>query len=323
MKISYLLASPRVSALLAAYVGLGGCLDERAPALEPTDSTVDVSEHDTSTDTDEAIITTGSAKVVRPGTKLNLDISLPPSLEAEIVGWQWSAIQPDGSAVSFQPNANIKNPTLEPWVIGDYVFRLALLDNTGRTHYAQEHRLMVAPRGGLHIELTWHTPTDPDETDTGSGSSWSAGSDVDLHLLHPRANGQYFDGEYDCYWEHTQPNWSTSGLDGSNPTLDRDDTDGAGPEVISLLSSEPDATYRVGVHYWNDWGYGTSLATIRIYIDGVLQDEWTNVQIVDGDMWESHEIDLASGEVRRLTIEDDEPQIIPMYTVGTGLEPLE
>lgn len=313
--------------LLCAYVALSSGCDEQAPALNQTDSAADVSKRDTSTDEagdfiEDAVITTGSAEVVRPGTTLRLDISLPPAVEAEIVGWQWSVVSPTGSVISFQPNANIKNPTFQPWVIGDYVFRLAMFDSAGRPRYAQEHRLMVAPGDGLHIELTWHTPGDPNEADTGGGGAWSAGSDVDLHLLHPLANGEWFDSTYDCHWENTNPNWNAWTVE-DDPTLDRDDTDGAGPEVISLMLPEADATYRVGVHYWNDWGYGESFATIRIYIDGVLQDEWAHVRIGNRALWESHEIDQANGDVRRLTIDDGGPKITPMFPIPYNQEPSE
>jgi hypothetical protein len=62
----------------------------------------------------------------------------------------------------------------------------------------------------IHIELTWSTPNDPDETDHGP----EAGSDVDLHFAAPGSQGWadqtdvgqdgeldlWFDMDRDCFW---------------------------------------------------------------------------------------------------------------------------
>ena len=259
--------------------------------------------------------TTDQGETAPPGVTVQLGADLAPELEEGVTGFQWSVDQPPGSAALFVPSASVRSPTFEAWVVGTYTFHLDVIDTQGQVRRAGSYLMAVRPADGLHVELTWQTPGDPDETDTGGSAGFSAGSDVDLHLLHPNANGRFFDWTYDCYWETVNPEWGAFGPT-DNPALDRDDTDGAGPEVISLEHTEA-LTYRVGVHYWSDWSYGPANATVRIYLDGLLQDEWT-VHVRSGDMWESHTIDAATGVVTRL-LAGEGPVITPEYPVNTGL----
>lgn len=144
----------------------------------------------------------------------------------------------------------------------------------------------------IDIELYWNTPGDPDENDTGPG----AGSDLDLHFRHP--NGVW-ESIWDCYSVNTNPDWGIAGSQ-NDPSLDRSDNDGAGPEIITLYDAE-DVTYRVGVHYANDYEYGASFATVRIFIDGLLQYEKVNVQLsATGYFWEVADIAWPSGVITEI-----------------------
>lgn len=283
-------------------------------AVEPDTSP----EPDTAGPTDEVLITSDHGDETLPGSVVQLGVEVPAELEPVITGYRWSVEQPAGSAVRFMPNEFVPAPTFEAWVVGTYVFHLDLVERVedeDRIRRAGSFMMRVSPNDALHVELTWRTPNDGDETDTGGSASYSVGSDVDLHVLHPSAE-KYFDWTYDCYWENTNPEWGAIGpLD--NPMLDRDDTDGAGPEVISI--ERPEAlTYRVGVHYWNDWAYGEAFATVRIFWGGVLLDQW-ETRVVNGDLWESHLIDAATATVTRLTADgSDAPRVTPQYPFSPG-----
>jgi hypothetical protein len=244
-----------------------------------------------------------------PGSVLQLDVVLPTELDDDVEQWRWSVIQPPGSATTFLPDATVRSPTFELWVIGTYTFQLEYLDGEGRSRFASEAVVTVTPTDDFHVQLTWHTPGDPDESDTGGEENWSAGSDVDLHLLHPNARGVFFHEAWDCHFWNLTPDWGAPGPD-NDPFLDRDDTDGAGPEVISVERPE-NVRYRVGVHYWNPWGFGVSFATVRIYIRGVLAEEWANVELAGRDLWESHDIDWPGGFVTRLYAQDGGPLVGP------------
>ena len=276
----------------------------------------DVVEPDTTLPPERGPITSNQGEQTRPGAVVQLGVELDDEQEQEITSFRWSVEQPAGSRSWFVPDEFARAPTFEAWVVGTYVFHLDVVINQSEYRRIGSYQMLVLPTDAVHIELTWRTPGDPDETDTGGNASSSAGSDVDLHVLQPTAQGKYFDFTYDCYWENTNPEWGVSGP-ADNPSIDRDDTDGAGPEVTSIDSMEAVA-YRVGVHYWNDWGYGEAFATVRIYIGGVLRDEW-EVEVVNGDMWESHTIDGATGTVTRLTGTDGQTALItPEYPISPG-----
>ena len=195
-----------------------------------------------------------------------------------------------------------------------------MLDSSGTPSCTPaEYAVVVIPDEAIHIELFWNTPNDPDETDEGP----DAGTDLDLHFLHPWASGPdvdedgepdgWFDIPFDCFWFNSHPNWASfdPAID-DDPGLDRDDTDGAGPENLNLNIPE-DVTYRVGVHYWNDHGYGASFATVRVYIYADLVFELPGIELVNTDMWEVCTIDWDSGAIEPILDGEGNYKITPNY----------
>ena len=90
-------------------------------------------------------------------------------------------------------------------------------------------------------------------------------TDVDFHLLHPRAM-RWFDDAYDCYYANCTGaglSWDAAGND-DDPRLDLDQTDGFGPENINI-DLPPAATYRVGVHFFSDDGMGPAQVYVNVY----------------------------------------------------------
>jgi len=260
---------------------------------------------------------------VIPQTVLHLfgDQSFAPA--GEIASWKWTVNQPTGSASVFVPSDTFPNPTFEANTAGTYEFMLEVWDVTGVkscTPWVQE--VAVLPDEAIHVELLWTTPNDPDETDEGP----EAGSDVDLHFVHnlyaksgpdldnDGAPDPWFDQPFDCFWFNAHPNWGS--FDPSvddDPGLDRDDTDGAGPENMNLNIPENGATYRVGVHYWSDHEYGPSYSTVRIYIWGVLVFEVKDVKLVNHDMWDVATIEWPSAKVSLVQTGDGGYKITPDY----------
>lgn len=224
--------------------------------------------------------------------------------------FRWSVDQPVGSVSLFMPSASSEAPTFELNVAGTYVFLLELLDGQGRVTASSSYTMLVVPVSALHVSLTWDTPGDPDQSDTGA----EAGSDLDLHFLRTDLGGDWFDSTFDCFWSSPSPSVTVldPALANHNPTLDRDDTDGAGPENINLgvLS---DGTFSIGVHYWFDHGFGNSFATIRVYLHGELIDEWAGVELTDRDLWHSHVFDATTGVLSRVQL-DGAPVIQSNYT---------
>jgi hypothetical protein len=267
-----------------------------------------------------AIIKVSEGDEVIPQTTLHLTGDESYSPYGQIVKWQWSIDGPVGSVEVFLPSKTFPNPTLAVNLAGIYTIALTVFDELGNSScFPAIYEVVVIPNEAIHVELLWHNPEDPDETDTGP----EAGADMDLHFVHPHAAGPDIDGDgapdgwfdipYDCFWFNAHPNWASfdPGIN-DDPGLDRDDTDGGGPENINLDIPE-NLTYRVGVHYWNDHGYGPGYATMRIYVYGQLVFEVADVKLVGCDMWEVVTIEWPSGQVKLVTDPGGGYKITPNY----------
>jgi hypothetical protein len=267
-----------------------------------------------------AIIKVAEGEEVCPGTLIHLNGEESYSPNGVIAKYEWSVDQPIWNQGMFIPSATFPNPTFEANVAGKYTFYLTVYDEAGiPSCFPAVYTVIVMCSEGIHVELTWHTPGDPNETDEGP----DMGSDLNLHFTHPWAQGPDRDGDgkpdgwfhipFDCFWFNPQPNWGIyDPAAQDDPALDRDDTDGAGPENINLVKPE-DVTYRVGVHYWYDHGFGPAHATVRVYIYANLQFEVTDVELKNGDMWEVGSIEWPSGKITPAAGKDGEYKITPCY----------
>ncbi len=149
---------------------------------------------------------------------------------------------------------------------------------------------------GLRVTLMWNTPGDPDSKDEGP----EAGADLDLHLRHPFAV-DWFDLPFDAFWSNASPTWGNMSNAQDDPSSGPDDVDGLGPEVIVIPIPEPGVSYRVGVHYWADNGFGPSTVQIRVSIFGQLIHETSLKQLQVGELWEALDIPWSKGSVVPVT----------------------
>ncbi len=150
--------------------------------------------------------------------------------------------------------------------------------------------------GGFHVELVWDTPADLDQTDED-------GTDMDLHLRHPSGRG-WAQAPFDCYFANGRPDWGPPGPAG-DPSLDLDDVNGAGPELISLRTPEDteplDGSYCIGVDYYRaenhltGGNWGPSTATVRVFLDGVLASEQARLLEATHHFWEANCITWGAG----------------------------
>ncbi len=248
----------------------------------------------------EAKIAIAEGEQVVPQTVLHLSgaQSIAPG-GGSISKWKWSVQkQPEGSKQTFVPGATFPSPSFTANAAGEYVFCLDVWDDQSPPQQSCTPAcvtVLVVPSEALHIELLWKTPADADETDKGQG----VGADMDVHLASPLAQGPdqdcdgsadpWFSQPFDVFWFNPTPKWGSAATEADDARLDLDDTDGAGPENINLDSPEGTATeaiqYPVGVHYWNDHGFGKSYATARIYVLGKLAVELKDVALNPVDLW--------------------------------------
>ena len=197
------------------------------------------------TDCPTAVIKCQEGEEVIPQTKLHLVGSQSYSENGMINKYEWTVDQPVGSQSVFLPSSLAPDPTFEVNVAGSYVFTLNVWAESGVSAcITTQFEVLVIPDEAIHVELLWHTPGDPDETDEGP----EAGADLDLHFVHPLAEGPDLDGDglpdgwfdepFDCFWFNQFPNWgSLDPLTDDDPGLDRDDTDGARNLSIDLRHS--------------------------------------------------------------------------------------
>jgi hypothetical protein len=220
------------------------------------------------------------------------------------IEYDWRVVAvPGGAPPPLAPSAAAAVVALEVDVVGTYRVAVDVYDPQGQVCGSAEVAIAVVADAPVHVELLWDTPLDPDQGDVGPG----VGGDLDLHVVTPLelAGPQgvalvdhLFDAPWDTYWFNAAPN--SGPLDpalNDDPSLDRDDADGAGPENTNIGFPHDDATYLVAAHYWTDNGYGASTATLRVYIYGALAFEASRL-MVKHDLWPAATIAWPSGEVR-------------------------
>lgn len=194
-------------------------------------------------------------------------------------------------------------------VVGTYTLKLHVKDNLGQdapSELCSEPVAIVTitaeSNEDIHVEMSWDTPSDRNQDDLN-------GSDVDLHMLHPRGN-DWGQSPYDCYYANPTPDWGVRGNPADDPTLDLDDVDGHGPENITLDDPEDTSAlgqpYRVGVDYYRAehqdslQSWGPSFITVKIYLGGQLA--WENQEPKElpstHDLWEVAQIIWAPNDHR-------------------------
>ena len=285
------------------------------PLLVPISAEVNIPQPECPT----AIIHCAEDDEVDSGTVLHFKGKESYANSGSIQEWEWSVEQPEGAQSMFAPSNTDPNPVFKVETPGVYNFCLDVVDNKGvKSCFPAKYDVLVVGPPAIWVELTWVTPGDPDETD-------KAGSDLNLHFQHPLAksggldldeDGEpdgWFNVPYDCFFYNFCPNWGSYDPEiNDDPHLDTDDTDGAGPENITLEIPEA-VTYRVGVYYWNDHEFGPALATVRVFLLGELAYEAEGLELKKLDMWEVCTIEWPSGAVKPVTNEDGLPKVTPDY----------
>lgn len=277
------------------------------------------------------VIVIEEGEVVQPQTVLHIhgDQSQSGSAGGTIISYSWTVDQPPENKFILLPTASSENVTHEVNIGGKYTYCLDVCDGQYCSSDAQCggavcKEVLVVPDKAIHCELTWHTPGDLDEFDEGE----DVGTDMDLHFTHPFAAMNDLDGDgkpdpwfhnpYDCFWFQKTPEWETANPDGKdNPSLDRDDTDGAGPENVNLDTPVSGRVYRIGVHYWDDHGLGASYPRLKCYIWGQavfdLDLRVTDTKMYKCDMWYAAEISWPQQVVTQIKNTDGTLKITHSY----------
>ena len=243
------------------------------------------------------VIDVAQGHFVSPGTVLHLDASGSIAPDGDVSYVSWAVMSPPGAAQeAFTPNAESPTVSYPVSTLGEYIFSLKVFDEVDGTVVSgcgtATWSVTVKDAIPLIVELTWDTPGDPNQSDTGTG----AGADLDLHVHNglgdrPDYDGDgapdtWFDFAHDTYWVDTSPDWGVPGPD-EDPWLVLEDPDGLGPERLEYHAPPMDSVFTVGAHVWSDYGFGASVATVRIYHFEELVHEVSDVVVNTGDLWEA------------------------------------
>ena len=144
-------------------------------------------------------------------------------------------------------------------IAGSYEVTLQVVNELGVKSAPAECDIDAIPEDAIHVELLWNTSS----------------ADMDLHMLRDEET-ELFDSPDDACFCNRSPNWGALTSSDDDPRLDIDDRGGFGPENINVLAPA-DGRYPVVVHYFDANGDGESTATLRYYINGVLELEQSQV----------------------------------------------
>lgn len=211
-----------------------------------------------------------------------------------IATYEWTIIQrPPNSNARLDPSNSDPKPSLFLDLAGVYIIELTVYDEQGLASCNDDDTKRVTvsavPDEDIHIQLVWDSPGDAVQTDTN-------GTDLDLHYLHPSAPS-WNSRPLDIFWDNRTADWGASGPQ-DDPSLDIDDTNGAGPENINHNHPESGLIYSVGVYYYADRGFGASYATLRVYIQGTQRLEYRNQFLpTQGTFWKAVAISWPSGQI--------------------------
>lgn len=216
--------------------------------------------------------------------------SLDPN-GGRVADYSWDIIEtPPGVVNGLRPfDLDPENPALRQYflpVAGRYTFELRVYSQTGLESCAPARVQVVAtPQEAIAVELTWDNPLDPDQSD-------AEGADMDLHIV--KMPFSWFHPTFDTYYANPSPAWNPE-----TPTLNIDDRDGAGPEIIEVGEPQNGACYAIGVHYFRAQ-FGTGFTRLRLYIDGTLFDEMYGQLDQTDDFWDAARIHWPSKTIYRI-----------------------
>jgi hypothetical protein len=191
---------------------------------------------------------------------------------------QWTVVsRPATSSGTFSAPTSCASSTYFADVVGVHTLKFTATDSMGLTTTCTV-TITVNALGALWVEATWNR-----------------NDDVDLHLQHPmagnshNANGWSFNaGSYDCFYADLTPSWDAPGT-ADDPSLDRDDTTGKGPENIRIDVPSTAHDYTIGVHWFSQVATTNNVtATVKVYCNNVLtttQSHLYGTASAVKDMW--------------------------------------
>lgn len=247
--------------------------------------------------------------------------------------YEWEIVsQPEGANASFVDSGGVVSfaargtqVTFATSAPGEYVIGMAATAGACTSAEAMV-TLQVTLPGTLYIMLTWAEPY----------------GDMDLHYIGP--GGSFYEEmpyEGDLDWTYafgnlygpgiptptgaTSPDWGLNNtvapdnISSDDPAMLVDQRFGNGPEIASHPAPFA-GTYKLVVHYYcaeNELTDGPNLGpatpTIQVFVDGAPVWSATGPSMVEDQVWEAAELDVADGGSISLV-----PESAPLYFGNQG-----
>ncbi|HWV37690.1 MAG TPA: choice-of-anchor D domain-containing protein [Vulgatibacter sp.] len=184
--------------------------------------------------------------------------------------------QPLGANATFS-DPTAEQPTLVVDTPGVYEIGLDVTDSMGLACYppngdprlpCARTTVTVKTDVDLQIELIWDHPV----------------TDLDLHLVE---DGMPLYSASDCFWANKKPDFGNFGDTTDDPEMIRESLKGFGPETV-VFPKPSGGTYGVRVEFAKSNGSPepATKTTLRVYVYGVLEAEYTRTLDAPGQLWE-------------------------------------
>ncbi len=215
-------------------------------------------------------------------TSANSTVNLTPSVMAPgATTCRWAiGSRPPTSSGSFSAPNSCTGTNYFADVVGTHIVTFNVSDGLGGTAQCTTP-ITVTPNGDLWIELTW-----------------DRANDVDLHLVHPNAGAittaaTWNNTTWDCHFRSRTPVWGAGAS--ADPSLDRDDITGTGPENIRINTPSRSVAYTVGVHMFSYGAASPVTSTLKVYCAGQLMSTQMRTMSTVKDMWVVGRVDFNAG----------------------------
>lgn len=187
-----------------------------------------------------------------------------------------------GTPLNGDPSNKVKRTAFQAKVKGTYVVRLIVINDKGVSSVPAECTVEAVSDDDLAVKLLWNNKN----------------SDMDLHLIRP--DGEFGNATSDCYYWNCspqysgeRPDWGVEGETKDDPFLDIDNTNGIGPETVTI--NKPDnGIYKVVVHAY-DTSKGPSTAVVKAYAHGAEENSASLLMNKTDTCWHVFDIEVSDG----------------------------
>jgi hypothetical protein len=187
-----------------------------------------------------------------------------------------------GSPLNGDSSNKIARAAFQAKVKGTYTVRLIVINDKGISSVPATCSIEAVSDDDLAVKMLWNNKN----------------SDMDLHLIRPE--GEFGDKDSDCYYWNCspqysgeRPDWGVEGETKDDPFLDIDNTDGIGPETVTINKPE-NGIYRVTVHAY-DTSKGPTTAVVKAYAHGVEEKSASLLMTTTDTCWDVFTIEVSDG----------------------------